>query len=91
MQHRCEVGDCEASSELNLIKLLRTWMDHGDGDDDEGRFQWIRSQIIGGEAEIDTPFGRRRITYSDHTASGRFLGFIEEFLREHVLPFYGEF
>ncbi|XP_042441320.1 probable cysteine desulfurase [Zingiber officinale] len=89
-QHRGEVGDRAASSELDLVKLLRTWMDHDhDGDDDESRFQWIRSQIIGGEAEIDTPFGRRRITYSDHTASGRFLGFIEGFLRLHVLPFYG--
>ncbi|XP_074556215.1 uncharacterized protein LOC141812060 [Curcuma longa] len=76
--------------EVELIKLLRACMGGGDGGDDEGsRFQWLRSQIIGGEAEFDTPFGRRRLTYADHTASGRFLAFVEEFLLRHVLPFYG--
>src|SRR4029077_13220785 len=35
------------------------------------------------------PFGLRRVTYADYTASGRSLAFIEDFIREAVLPLYG--
>ncbi|KAJ8769090.1 hypothetical protein K2173_000865 [Erythroxylum novogranatense] len=34
------------------------------------KLSWLRSQIIGSEVEFDTPFGKRRLTYADHTASG---------------------
>jgi selenocysteine lyase/cysteine desulfurase len=37
----------------------------------------VRRGIIGGEAVIGTPFGDRRLTYADHTASGRAVDFIE--------------
>ena len=59
------------------------------GQEDEGRLRWLASQIIGIDAEMVSPFGSRRITYCDHTASGRFLRFIEEFLTARVLPYYG--
>jgi hypothetical protein len=40
-----------------------------------------------GEGEVmDGPFGPRRVTYADYTASGRSLDFIEDFIREQVLP-----
>lgn len=48
----------------------------------------IRASVIGDDALLDGPYGRRRVTYLDHTASGRAIGFIEDFLREHVLPGY---
>ena len=48
----------------------------------------IRTSIIGDDRVIDGPFGRRRVTYADYTASGRSLSFIEDFIREHVLAFY---
>lgn len=48
----------------------------------------IRRSIIGATNEIEGPFGQRLVTYGDYTASGRCLSFIEDFLREHVLPYY---
>jgi selenocysteine lyase/cysteine desulfurase len=43
-------------------------------------FAWLRSQIVGIDALIDTPFGRRLLVYCDYTASGRCLRFIERYL-----------
>ena len=48
----------------------------------------IRASIIGGDDMVATPFGLRRVTYADYTASGRSLGFIEDFIRHQVLPLY---
>jgi selenocysteine lyase/cysteine desulfurase len=48
----------------------------------------IRASVIGSEHTVPGPFGRRRVTYADYTASGRSLSFIEDYLRDSVLPLY---
>lgn len=58
-------------------------------DDEFAEFcRLIRGAVIGREAAIETPFGLKRMVYADYTASGRSLSFIEDFLRERVLPLY---
>ncbi|XP_020531705.1 uncharacterized protein LOC18448307 [Amborella trichopoda] len=68
------------------------------GDTEEGAYGiegadkkcvWLRSQLIGSSTEIDTPFGKRILTYADHTASGRSLEHVENYVHHIVLPLYG--
>ena len=49
----------------------------------------IRESVIGSEDAVPGPFGPRRVTYADYTASARSLSFIEDYIRTVVLPLYG--
>jgi selenocysteine lyase/cysteine desulfurase len=48
----------------------------------------IRESVIGDDEAVAGPFGIRRVIYADYTASGRSLGFIEDYIRAAVLPLY---
>ena len=60
-------------------------------DSTKKKVSWLRSQIIGATAEFETTFGRRHLTYADHTASGRPLHYIENYVTTKLLPFYGKY
>jgi len=48
---------------------------------------FIRQNEVGRRVCLDTPFGRRVLTYADLTATGRYLHFVEAWMRR-VRPFY---
>jgi len=56
--------------------------------DPSGLIERIRASVIGDDEAVAGPFGLRRVTYADYTASGRALTFVEDYLRDAVLPLY---
>eukprot|EP01018_Ginkgo_biloba_P007479 Gb_00368 [translate_table: standard] len=60
---------------LNISEINKTNAD---------KCAWLRSQIIGDDIEFDTPFGKRRLIYADHTASGWCLHHIENYIVQNA-------
>jgi selenocysteine lyase/cysteine desulfurase len=56
--------------------------------DGDRLIEYIRDSVIGNDEVVDGPFGPRRVIYADYTASGRSLSFIEDYIRDAVLPLY---
>ena len=50
--------------------------------------EFLRNGLIGDGADIETAFGTRQLVYADYVASGRALRQVEDFVMEHVLPYY---
>src|SRR6478736_5734749 len=57
-------------------------------DSRDALIDYIRLSVIGNGEMVDGPFGPRPMVYTDYTASGRALGFIEDYIRDAVLPLY---
>jgi selenocysteine lyase/cysteine desulfurase len=56
---------------------------------ERGEFwRYVKESIVGGNVGVQTPFGFRRLTYCDYTATGRLVDFVEEYLKE-TLRLYG--
>jgi len=51
------------------------------------KLSWLRNRVIGRNKRIITPFGKRPLIYSDYTASGRSVDFIEDYLK-YLMQFY---
>ncbi|XP_067663197.1 uncharacterized protein [Haliotis asinina] len=63
----------DSDSSINCSRLLDT----------------VRNSVIGRNKVFSGPFGLREVTYLDFIASGRALSFIEDYIRNEVLPEYG--
>jgi selenocysteine lyase/cysteine desulfurase len=62
--------------------------DPGEVPDRHALVDLVRASVIGDDEAVAGPFGVRRVTYADYTASGRSLSFIEDYIRDAVLPLY---
>ncbi|CAD5112532.1 DgyrCDS1743 [Dimorphilus gyrociliatus] len=51
--------------------------------------KYIYENVIGREKVFSGPFGFRNVVYTDYTASGKSLQFIEDYIRDEILPEYG--
>ncbi|KAI7983881.1 putative cysteine desulfurase [Camellia lanceoleosa] len=76
----------DTNCRLDSLRMLETGVPNGSP---EKKLAWLRSQVIGSDLEFETPFGKRRLTYADYTASGRSLLYIENYIIANVLPVYG--
>ncbi|UWQ12176.1 aminotransferase class V-fold PLP-dependent enzyme [Aliiroseovarius crassostreae] len=64
------------------IEIFKSLLRRADG------MSKLRNSVIGDGVKIPGLFGDVTLTYADYVASGRALTLVEDFIRDHVLPFY---
>ena len=62
---------------------------HHDYDKTSSVISFLFSNIIGNAYCFLGPYGVRKVVYCDHIASSRALESIESYIKEHILPNYG--
>lgn len=73
------------SPKFDAIALLNRFRSDFSRDDAVAE---IAAGLIGKEVVLDGPFGPRPMLYADYVASGRPVRQVEDFIAEHVLPYY---
>ena len=68
--------------------MLQARLSLGLPKDDGELFCTLRDAVIGEGAVLEGPYGPRLGVYVDYAASGRAVTFIEDYLRDEVLPYY---
>jgi selenocysteine lyase/cysteine desulfurase len=58
-------------------------------DEEQLSFAAVHDAIIGWGEQFAGAFGKRRLLYCDFTSSGRAVSMIEDYIREQILPRYG--
>ncbi|XP_002119654.2 uncharacterized protein LOC100175538 [Ciona intestinalis] len=58
-------------------------------DESKSLLEFIHKDIIGNGVAYDGPFGKRKLVYCDYIATGRAVESIETYIKENVLPWYG--
>ncbi|XP_014206620.1 uncharacterized protein LOC106638097 [Copidosoma floridanum] len=60
------------------------------GEDVAKLLRYIDENVIGKNGTFLGPFGRRKVTYCDYTATGRSLQFLEDYIFNVILPYLGD-
>lgn len=62
---------------------------HGTETEYTAGMSYVYENLVGSHAMVQSPFGDKRMTYADYTASGRSLYMIENYISKYVLGYYG--